>query len=81
MCQAAADHFRAVTNLNPTATNPALFLSYADGLIKAVEEKVKVYLQNLLCPLLNVKVVYPFASTTYQNSLWRTDIPHRYSFD
>ena len=81
MCTATADHFIAVTKTNPTPQNPALFFSFDDGLLRAVERKMEVYLQNLFCPLLHVKVVYPFAGIPYQNSLWRTDIPHRYLSD
>ncbi len=36
-----------------------------------------VYLQNLLCPLLNVTVRYPFAHEKFQRAMWSTNVHSR----
>jgi len=48
---------------------PGTLLSFDVGVHS---RPLQVYLQNLFCGYLNVKVVYPFNSKSFQKSLWST---------
>ena len=76
LCHGAAEHHLTITGRRPDLSHPAIFLSFDDGL-RTRDRALKAYFQNLLCPLLGVRVVYPFSQMRYQQTLWRSDIPHR----